>query len=183
MIAVKSESAQTTTPTPSATQDDGDGDDTVESSQAELDEEEEAKTALQRILDEEENEPSDIEPLPNIGPTQHIHHGESNNSDPAPGSFSALLFPSMPDSAFDGPELPSAPTTALRGKQPAKARLPTNEEIETWCVICCSDAAVRCFGCDKDLYCWGCWREGHMGEDAGLEEKEHVWERYRKHKH
>lgn len=105
---------------------------------------------------------------------------ESQGTAPLLDSFSALQFPSTPDSTFAGLELPSAPTTAPRRKEKAEGKPPSNEEIETWCVICCNDAKVRCFGCDKDLYCWGCWREGHMGEDAGLEEKGHVWERYKK---
>ncbi|KAF2400330.1 hypothetical protein EJ06DRAFT_426665 [Trichodelitschia bisporula] len=49
----------------------------------------------------------------------------------------------------------------------------TDEEIESWCIICCADASVRCLGCGGDLYCAGCWNEGHRGPDVGLEERRH----------
>lgn len=80
-----------------------------------------------------------------------------------------------------GLELPSVPTT-LAGKESAKSNLPTytNEEIETWCVICNDDATVRCNGCEGDLYCGKCWKEGHTGPDVGFEEKMHRWVKYTK---
>ncbi|XP_067119978.1 abscission/NoCut checkpoint regulator [Centruroides vittatus] len=30
-----------------------------------------------------------------------------------------------------------------------------------WCVICMANAQLRCFGCDKDLYCLRCFKECH----------------------
>ena len=167
-----------------------DGRTTQSSPPAELDEDAEAQEALQQILDEpedvhpEKEKAEDKEQAPALGdvPAPTPPHQESPDTAPPPTSFSALQFPTTPDSAFDKLDLPSAPTTAPTRKVRANAKVkpPSDQEIETWCVICCNDASVRCFGCDKDLYCWGCWREGHMGEDAGLEEKHHVWERYKK---
>jgi hypothetical protein len=56
----------------------------------------------------------------------------------------------------------------------------TNEEIETWCIICQDDATVECVGCDGDLYCAKCWKEGHIGPDVGWEERRHEWLKYKK---
>lgn len=66
--------------------------------------------------------------------------------------------------------LPSIPRRTSQSKGPPKF---TNEEIDSWCVICNDDATVRCLGCDGDLYCQRCWDEGHRGKDAGYEEKMH----------
>ncbi|KAI9648247.1 hypothetical protein NHQ30_002879 [Ciborinia camelliae] len=80
--------------------------------------------------------------------------------------------------------LPSAPTTKPVDKQlaeeSAKTALKkyTDEEMDTWCIICQDDATVACVGCEGDLYCARCWKEGHMGSDAGLEFKRHQWKKW-----
>jgi len=80
--------------------------------------------------------------------------------------------------------LPSAPTgkpvDKVGGVEGGRLKKYTDEEIETWCVICNDDATVKCFGCGSDLYCARCWKEGHMGVDVGYEEKNHKWENFRK---
>ncbi|TAQ83617.1 hypothetical protein B7494_g8062 [Chlorociboria aeruginascens] len=75
--------------------------------------------------------------------------------------------------------LPSAPTfkPVDKVKRPVVKRV---EEVETWCIICQADATVKCLGCDGDLYCAGCWKEGHMGSDVGWEERGHKWLKYRR---
>ena len=83
--------------------------------------------------------------------------------------------------------LPSAPSFSP-SKKPikvtkAKAKTHfTDEEIDSWCIICNDDAVVKCIGCDGDLYCRQCWQEGHMGESAGFEERKHCWVKYEKRK-
>ncbi|PSN63461.1 hypothetical protein BS50DRAFT_577204 [Corynespora cassiicola Philippines] len=78
--------------------------------------------------------------------------------------------------ASDSLGLPSAPSFPPAKKPPkiqsSLAKF-TDEEIETWCIICSDDATLKCIGCDGDLYCQKCWMEGHKGEAAGMEERRH----------
>lgn len=148
----------------------------TEAIEPEQNEEAEAETSLQQILDEVELErqqkavstvsssPSDRVPTP--------------QASAPPDSFASLVFPSIPDLPLPSSSFPSAPTATPSTRKPTMQSPGfSDKDIDSWCIICCANATVRCFGCDGDLYCWGCWREGHVGEDAGLEEKNHVWER------
>ena len=144
------------------------------------DEEEKAVTILRGIIGEAKRENEDDSPA--LVSTQ-------SNAKPAHipftdvDSFASLQFPSIPDTNFDDLKLPSAPRHAPFVQNPNSENTSTGataEEVDSWCIICCADANVQCYGCDKDLYCWGCWREGHMGENAGMEERMHVWERWKK---
>ena len=116
---------------------------------------------------------------------------QPSNSDPPPLELpstpsSLPLAPSSPpqsNAAKDagGLQLPSAPTAApIRRSPKTKSNLPTytDAEINTWCVICNDDATISCIGCDGDLYCAKCWREGHVGPDVGFEERGHRWAKY-----
>ena len=81
--------------------------------------------------------------------------------------------------------LPSAPSFSPSKKpiKVTKAKVKTHftdEEIDSWCIICNDDAAVKCIGCDGDLYCRQCWQEGHTGKGAGFEERKHRWVKYEK---
>lgn len=146
----------------------------------EPDEEVEAAASLQRIVDEVE-----LEKHQDSSPLQESPEQPIAGTAP-PDSFASLVFPptpegfKLPSSDLSLPSAPKGAPTTLNPKAKPKGSGYTDEQIDSWCVICCANPAVKCFGCDGDLYCWGCWREGHVGEDVGLEEKNHVWERIAK---
>lgn len=150
-----------------------------ESTQAiepEQDEEAEAEASLQQILDEAELERQQ-KAVATVSSSSSDRVPTPQASAP-PDSFASLVFPSIPDLPLPPSTFPSAPTTTPSTRKPTMQSPGfSDKDIDSWCIICCANATVRCFGCDGDLYCWGCWREGHVGEDAGLEEKSHVWER------
>ena len=147
------------------------------------DEDTEADASLQRILDELELEKLQ-EPAPSA-PSQQRDSEPPILPSPPLDSFASLVFPSTPETPLHALNLPSTPTTTPSARKVRSKPKPqgfTDEEIDSWCIICCANASVKCSGCDGDLYCWGCWREGHLGPDVGLEEKRHVWERVAKKK-
>ena len=148
----------------------------AQTTESEQRDEVEAETSLQRILSEVE-----LERQQEAASTVSSIKSDTMPAPQAPAppdSFASLVFPSIPDSPLPSLTFPSAPTAAPSTRKPTKQSPKfSDEEIDSWCIICCANANVRCFGCDGDLYCWGCWREGHVGEDAGLEEKRHTWER------
>ena len=83
----------------------------------------------------------------------------------------ASRFSKLGMNALDLPSTPSnAPSSATKKATALKPKPPTftDEEIDSWCCICNEDGAVRCLGCDGDIYCNECWREGH-GDGPGQE--------------
>ena len=83
--------------------------------------------------------------------------------------------------------LPEVPKSApIQRHHPQDFRKKTNilkysdDDVDSWCIICNEDATVKCLGCDGDLYCAECWHEGHMTREAGYEERGHKRVAYRK---
>ncbi|MCJ1355739.1 MAG: hypothetical protein MMC33_005731 [Icmadophila ericetorum] len=125
---------------------------------------------------------------------QSSSSGSSSNPRHPPSSSLHDSFTNSP--TIDLPavplDLPSAPTTKPSRKSTSSSPLKpttqlqskhtqyTDEDIDSWCSICNDDATVRCLGCEGDLYCAGCWKEGHAGKEAGLEERGHRWVKYRR---
>ncbi|OTB04459.1 hypothetical protein M426DRAFT_320818 [Hypoxylon sp. CI-4A] len=100
----------------------------------------------------------------------------NNNSPPK-----SLTLPSVPDAAVDQFGLPSAPSFAPADR-PAPGLIKrfgfTDEDQKTWCIVCLEDGAIRCLDCDGDVYCARCWREMHVGPQAGYDERGHRWETF-----
>ncbi|KAL8859777.1 MAG: hypothetical protein Q9198_010622, partial [Flavoplaca austrocitrina] len=126
------------------------------------DDEEEAALQLQRILDElevEDTDPHSQPPSPQPQPPQHL-------TSPIPTITKTKNANNEQHTiSFD---LPSVPTTLPSAPKPTSTSLTnTKDPTTTWCTIGLANAVVRCQGCDDDLYCWGCWTEGHVGEAEG----------------
>jgi hypothetical protein len=155
----------------------------------------EADDLLARILDEVRHEPSDSHdeetetgaeetdapPPYTVGPTSSAfslpktpskasdlpHPSTTSNEDEdLSARFASLFLPSVP-TTLESPSIASKSTTS-------RSDLGfTDEEIDTWCIICNDNATLQCLGCDGGLYCTNCWLEGHRGQSAGLEERRH----------
>ncbi|XP_069861919.1 abscission/NoCut checkpoint regulator [Dipodomys merriami] len=106
------------------------------------DDEEDEETAIQRVMQQLSEEAALDEASGYNIPEERAPHSR-------PKPFSAKS------------ELPKAQAVAPRPE--------CEEEELPWCSICNEDATLRCAGCDGDLYCARCFREGH---DA-FELKEH----------
>ncbi|WAR20177.1 ANCHR-like protein [Mya arenaria] len=91
-------------------------------------------------------------------------------------------------SARDGVTTGGREVEAVGGKQrPQEKARPDKKQVKKmndqewydpdelpYCCICTEDAVVRCLGCDHDLYCQQCFKEGH--EKLGL--SDHVTIKY-----
>lgn len=155
--------------------------DGLEGERVEIDEDTEATSSLQRILDEVAIEKQHVALNDDDGQVPIAKSPEAND-DIEQGGHDAgeaiPLFPSTPTHVPPKPPtddslFPSAPTAAPRSSASRTGPNFTDAEIDNWCIICLGDATVRCLGCAGDLYCSLCWKEGHTGPDAGYEERRH----------
>ena len=145
-------------------------------------EEVQATLSLQRILDEVGAEKDRFGDGSDDGLRSTSNSPRSNDDVDAESHHAgqeSLLLPSAP-SHVPPPQLrtdtisfPSAPTAPPRAPASKEAPKFTDAEVDSWCIICLTDATVRCQGCAGDLYCNMCWKEGHTGPDAGYEERRH----------
>lgn len=164
----------------------------------------EADEYLAQVLDELRHQPKQDFPEDQLESSKHISTEE--RSDQQADTSTSVNFPQAPDKDIELPPsysettaddelasrfanlgLPSVPRTikstpANPATQASKQSQNTftDEEIDSWCIICNDDASLRCIGCDGDLYCTKCWLDGHKGPDAGYEERKHRAVQYNK---
>lgn len=104
-----------------------------------------------------------------------VPSGDNQDSEDALAArFASLMASNKTSNSLSLPSVPtSAPSLNLPPTITTNRPTYTDEEMESWCIICNDDATLKCLGCDGDLYCRNCWMEGHRGESAGFEERRH----------
>ncbi|KAI7231479.1 hypothetical protein KC330_g6414 [Hortaea werneckii] len=173
-----------------AQRDEEEADDYVQRVLAELDVE--RKYGGPEADDESDEKNADEDPK---NPSKHDLPSIPSNlptSDPATASKPPSYEDSELEARFsklglDLPSTPSGPPSArlkpkitanLNNPKTNNSSLPkyTDEDMESWCCICNEDGEVKCHGCEGDIYCQTCWREGH-GSGPG-QERGHRAEQY-----
>lgn len=98
----------------------------------------------------------------------------------------AARMAALQNHTTDALGLPSAPSNAP-ASPPRRGPAKPAAEPTTACAICYDDATVLCRGCEDNfedaeeaLYCVRCWKEGHLGADAGAEERLHEWIKFKR---
>ncbi|KAI9894934.1 MAG: hypothetical protein M1814_000154 [Vezdaea aestivalis] len=164
-----------------------------------LRDQDEADEFIQQILDEVENERRDDEAqgadrarietvLESDSDEDEASHVEGRLDLPtAPREMRPALLATVGNGMSDEDlesrlaslSLPSVPSKAPTSKLARPAGF-ADDDIDSWCIICLGDSSLKCSGCDGDLYCSSCWIEGHRGESAGCEERQHKAVKWRK---
>ena len=158
-----------------------------ETSQNQIDEDAEAEAYIRQALEEADHEPD------TDGEQQEQRDRDEDEGSPKPSvnqvADEHFEFPSIPANApvaysvedstdTDDVLFPAAPSDQPKSEAARKtdnASKFSDDEIETWCIICNDDATLMCRGCGEDdnLYCHTCWIEGHRSEDSSFEERSH----------
>lgn len=121
----------------------------------------------------------DLPSTPSNLPQPPSHPTSSQNKDDQPPSYKdSELSTRFSKLGLSLPSTPSAPPSArikasiasklAQSKKKSDLLVYTDEDMDSWCCICNADGSVRCLGCDGDIYCDACWREGH-GNGPGQE--------------
>ncbi|KAM5355085.1 hypothetical protein ACJ41O_001731 [Fusarium nematophilum] len=112
--------------------------------------------------------------LDNLPPSSS--RAPSSDIDDITARLAALRAPSTGDDSSPSFSLPSVPSSKPSGKPINRLTSRTNytdDDVDSWCTVCLEDATLRCPGCDDDVYCTRCWREMHVGPQAGFDERSH----------
>ncbi|PHH63056.1 hypothetical protein CDD81_6301 [Ophiocordyceps australis] len=109
--------------------------------------------------------------LPSVPVADLLPTCRSNSLDDITARLAALRTSSKLDSnsALSLPSVPTARPSAADsvGRLTSKTAY-TDNDIDSWCIVCLEDAALRCLGCDADPYCARCWRDMHLGPAAAF---------------
>ncbi|XP_007537830.1 abscission/NoCut checkpoint regulator isoform X3 [Erinaceus europaeus] len=101
---------------------------------------------------------------------QDYHFPDSDDEEDEETAIQRILQQLTEEAALDemsGFNIPVEPalqpqTRTCREEPKAPHPRPKAEDDELpWCCICNEDATLRCTGCNRDLYCARCFREGH----------------------
>lgn len=127
--------------------------------------------------------PPDLADLP---PPPQPARSRSTDLDALTARMAALRTTSSP-SASNNLSLPDVPSSLPSNRKSPRSssfkRLATttsytDDDVDSWCVVCLEDATLRCLGCDDDVYCDRCWRDMHVGPAAGFDERSHRAEQF-----
>jgi len=175
---------QRQTPAQDADEDDGSEDNKAEDQKVEEDADDYIAQVLAQLDIEKKYGQDDAETEDDNADTENQNAAEAKNTGLELPSAPTELpsAPSQPQTIDDalsarfaslGLGLPAAPSfnpanKPIRISKPSDLPKYTDEDVDSWCCICNEDATIKCLGCDLDLYCAECWKEGH-GTGPGQE--------------